>query len=90
MNAARRKVDAEGVCRVCGALNPEAAHIWPRSLGAGGFDWPDLICPLCRSCHVDYDCGQLDLLPHLTLNEQVAVVRIAGIARAYNRLRGAN
>jgi hypothetical protein len=46
----------------------------------------DNIVPLCRECHVEYDQHRLDLLPALTLPEQVAAVRQAGgIALAYRR-----
>lgn len=96
MNAGRRKVEDEGACRVCGtgpASKLDAAHTWDRSLGGKGFDDPDLIVPLCSQikgglgCHDLYDAHQLDLLPYLTLNEQLALVKAAGgIARAYKRV----
>lgn len=98
---ARQKVDDEGVCRVCGLGGPErldAAHTWDRSLGGPGFDDPDAIVPLCSAikgagagaCHDRYDAHQLDLLPFLRTEEQVALVRYAGsIERARNRARGA-
>lgn len=86
MNAAREKVEREERCRVCHvgpAYKLEAAHLWPRSRGASGFDEPDLIVPLCSTvfggtCHADFDDHRLDLLPFLTLGEQVATVRAAG------------
>lgn len=94
MNAGRRKVEEEGHCRVCGehASRCDAAHLWDRSLGGKGFDNPDLIVPLCsyikggNGCHDMYDAHELELLPHLTLAEEVALVEAAGgIARAYRR-----
>jgi hypothetical protein len=97
MNPAREKVELEGQCRVCGvpADRCDAAHLWDRSLGGGGFDDPDLIVPLCSrikggcGCHDDYDAHELDLLAHLTLKEQVALVRAAGgIERARHRSVG--
>lgn len=99
MNAARRKVEGEGCCRVCGtpADRCDAAHTWDRSLGGRGFDTPDLIVPLCsdvkggQGCHQLYDQHQLDLLPYLTVDEQVAMVRAAGgIERARRRAIGQN
>ena len=82
------KVQNEGDCRYCRSgesLDP--AHLWPRSLG-GSMD-RDNIVPLCRSCHNLFDSSRLDLLPYLTINEQLCVVREAGgIARAYDRLVG--
>ena len=46
----------------------------------------DNIVPLCRDCHTEYDQHRLDLLPFLTLPEQIAAVRQAGgIALAYRR-----
>lgn len=100
MTKARAKVEAEGACRVCGAPADlcDAAHVWDRSLGGPGFDDPDAIVPLCaswrgagpRACHDLYDAHQLDLLPHLTTAEQVALVRYAGsIERARRRAMGA-
>lgn len=100
MNAARQKVEAEGVCRVCGLGGPErldAAHLWDRSLGGPDFDDPDGIVPLCSTikgaegagCHDLYDSHQLDLLGELTSAEQVALVRYAGsIERARARAIG--
>jgi hypothetical protein len=89
VNAARYKVDEEGCCRACGALYPEAAHLWPRSLGAPRFDTPDLIMPLCRQCHTSYDAHELNLLPLVEPHELLAVVAEAGtLARATSRLRG--
>ena len=94
MNPGRRKVEDEGGCRVCGAPADQcdAAHTWDRSLGARGFKNTDLIVPLCAvikggpGCHDLYDAHELDLLPYLTIDEQVALVRAAGsIARAYRR-----
>lgn len=99
MNAAREKVDAEGVCRVCGIGGPEkldAAHLWNRSQGGPGFDDPEAIVPLCSDIkggfghHQEYDRYELDLLPYLTVDEQVSLVRYAGsIERARDRARGA-
>jgi hypothetical protein len=95
MNAGRAKVEAEGVCRVCGAglSTLEAAHTFDRSLGKSSFDDPDLIVPLCgrfgNHCHQQYDANRLNLLPYLSLAEQVALVRVAGgIERARKRVIG--
>lgn len=100
MSPARAKVEAEGVCRVCGLGGPErldAAHVWDRSLGGPGFEDPDAVVPLCstikgagaRGCHDLYDSHRLDLLPYLTSAEQVALVRYAGsIERARVRATG--
>jgi hypothetical protein len=100
VNPAREKVEREGLCRVCGLGGPErldAAHTWNRSEGGPGFDDPDAVVPLCssikgagpRACHDLYDAHQLDLLPHLTTPEQVALVRYAGsIERARDRAMG--
>lgn len=87
---ARQKVEREGFrCRVCrSSFQVEAAHVIPRSLapGVGNNMSADNIVPLCRDCHTEYDQHRLDLLPFLTLAEQVAAVRQAGgIALAYRR-----
>ena len=79
---AREKVLAERACRVCGATGDlDPAHIIARSLG--GHEDPDNIVPLCRHCHTLFDHGRLNLLPFLTVEEQVRAVQLAGsIARA--------
>ena len=89
---ARAKVEYEsGRCRVCHRPNAEAAHVIPRSLapGVGNNMGADNIVPLCGGpdgCHGAYDRHELDLLPFLTLPEQIAAVRQAGgIALAYRR-----
>lgn len=84
--AARAKCDAEGMCRACGATPTEAAHIIARRHGGG--DDPLGICPLCRDCHRAYDDLRLDLLPHLTREEQAHAVLTAGLYRAYQRISG--
>jgi hypothetical protein len=94
MNPGREKVNNEGRCRVCGGplRTVDAAHTWDRSLGSSGYDDPDLVIPLCSlikggiGCHDAYDKHQLDLLPYMTTDEQVAMVREAkSMARAMKR-----
>lgn len=46
---------------------------------------PDDVVPLCRRCHGLYDARALDLLPALTIAEQVAAVRAVGIVAALRR-----
>lgn len=41
----------------------DAAHLWSRS--RGGCDVCDCVIPLCRTCHIAFDGGDLDLLPKL-------------------------
>lgn len=97
LNPARAKVESEGCCRVCSVRSRycDAAHTFDRSLSRSGFTEPDLIVPLCshakggNGCHDAYDAHQLDLLPWMTTDEQVALVRAAGsIERARNRAMG--
>jgi hypothetical protein len=38
----------------------------------------EAVVGLCRHCHTKYDSQQLDLLPYLTLDEQVHATRMAG------------
>lgn len=84
------KVRSEGHCRVCGSVfQLDPAHVIDRSIG--GKQEADSIVPLCRSCHDAYDGsgpnGQtLDLLPHLTKDEQAEAVRVLGLTRALARL----
>lgn len=93
---ARAKVDAEGACRVCSAaqVRLEAAHtigrVHDRPRIPGGPLWVDPldVVPLCVDDHRAYDARRLDLLPHLSREEQAAAVAHVGIARALRRLSG--
>jgi hypothetical protein len=81
------KVHESGAgCRVCGQFPVEAAHLVHRSRGAKGFNDPDLVVGLCRGHHALLDSHRLELLPHLTYDEQAAAVKIIGIVRAVKRL----
>lgn len=92
---ARAKVDAEGVCRVCGTgVGLQAAHTAlrghdkPKKPG-GKTLWvnPRGICPLCPDDHAAFDAHRLDLLGYLTADEQVYVVEaMFGIENARIRL----
>jgi len=85
MNAARRKVEAEGRCRSCGSrYQLETAHTIPRSLG--GKRGPDSVIPLCAACHRSQHDHKLGLLPLMTRDEQVEATRAVGLARAYRYL----
>lgn len=86
---ARAKVEAEGQCRVCGrSCCLEAAHLTGREhdpkKGSVRYVRPESIIPLCGSqspewsCHVEYDAHRLDLLSHLTLEEELRVVEDTG------------
>ena len=100
---ARRKLEREGRCRVCGE-GPwsilEAAHTIGRQCdveitGPGGgvslYVHPDSIVPLCKTHHMEYDARKLDLLPYLHIHEQARAVEDAGgIERARLRLSGPN
>ena len=89
MPAAVNKIIQEGSCRLCCRRDIETAHLWPRARGASGYDDPDICIPLCKYHHVEYDSHELDILPYLTLDEQLALVREAGgIQRAINRACG--
>lgn len=84
--AMREKCDREGVCRVCGSPNPEAAHIVPRSRIKAGIGEDARNCiPLDRRCHLAYDQGGLDVLPYLTREEQAYAVELVGLYEAYRR-----
>lgn len=81
------KVVEENRCRVCTRSANDPAHVIPRSrigVGMGGEDALNIV-PLCRLCHIDYDQGKLDLLPHLTREEQAYAVGLVGLAEAYRR-----
>lgn len=101
---ARRKVENEEVCRVCGSnVDVQAAHIIGRERDKFDLDGKPRnvreytveehrILPMCGDfaplkCHPAYDAHQLDVLEHLTLDEQVQAVRDAGgIESARRRL----
>lgn len=89
--AARAKVDREGCCRVCSGGLPQAAHVIGRDHDRHDDDGvvrvnPADIVPLCARHHTAYDARQLDLLPHLTKDEQAQAVLHVGIIRAYHRI----
>lgn len=89
--AARAKVEAEGACRACGIGGRlEAAHIIPRSINPTEANMDATgICPLCPSCHREYDSHELDLLPYLTPVEQAhAVLMASGIVSAERIITG--
>lgn len=87
---ARAKVDAEGRCRHCLiSRGLEAAHVVgrrhdkPKREGSKAL-WvnPDSIVPLCglegQRCHARYDAHELDLIGHLTAEEEARAVLDAG------------
>lgn len=93
---ARTKVELEGACRKCRVeyAHLEAAHIVGRKHDAprdadSKTLWvnPDRIVPLCPTCHQRYDAHGLDLLGHLSLEEQIQAVRdCEGIEIARRRI----
>ena len=87
---ARAKVEAEGLCRRCGANRGiQAAHIsarrhdQPAKPGQKTL-WvnPDSVVPLCPADHELYDSHRIDILPYLTRAEQVQVVKDLGLENA--------
>lgn len=97
-SAAILKVEREAVCRICASHDVvtdgavEAAHIigrehdrWREDLQAYWVD-PDSVVPMCGLHHESYHARDLDLLPYLTLDEQlVAVDQANGIYSAYRK-----
>lgn len=91
---ARRKVEEEGACRICGDTRDlHAAHILgrehdkkrlngDREFGPLWFVEPVRVVPLGGEfgcgCHGRYDRHEVDLLPVLTLDEQLQAVKDAG------------
>ena len=86
-----------------GVMRVEMAHVIGRKHDARtnrpGFDlWvnPLDVVPLCirvdGGCHMQYDGKtngpRLDLLPHLTRQEQLRAVELVGLAAAYKRITG--
>lgn len=93
-----------GGCRICGSP-AERAHVVGREhdrfapVCSDGIPWepylvaPDRIVPLCGPTpgghHGQYDRGELDLTPYLTLPEQLQAVADAGsIFLALKRIQG--
>lgn len=90
--AQRVKVEAQG-CRVTAVRPAESyvvdpAHIVSRALG--GCDHEDCVVGLRRDLHIKYDRGELDLLPHLTFDEQAHAASHLGILGALKRTTGEN
>jgi len=91
---ARKKLADEGVCRVCGtASSLEAAHVAGRKYDERvsknkALVHPDDIVPLCRDHHTRFDHHEFDLLPYLSIPEQVRAVSHLGIYGALRRLSG--
>jgi len=92
-------IEASDPCRICGSQGrTERAHVSGRTYDerTGKGRWkvhPLDIVPLCgpaldtASCHYGVDHGQIDLLPFLTVDEQVRVVQhLLGIENARIRL----
>lgn len=89
---AHAKVEEEGGCRLAkdpvhrihcaGPIDP--AHVIDRSLG-GGME-PASVVPLCRHHHSAFDAHELDLLGHLTRDEEVAAVQAVGLESARIRI----
>lgn len=94
-SSARQKIEREGRCRVCGSGEfLQAGHTISRAKqdvkdGAQLIVKADAVVPLCAVCHRKYDARQLDLLPYVTLWEQLCAVEAAGgIELARKRLIG--
>jgi hypothetical protein len=66
----------------------EPAHITPRP--HGGCDHEHCIVPLTHFQHERYDRGELDILPHLTLDEQAHAAGHLGLLGALKRTTGDN
>lgn len=72
-----------------GGLTPvDPAHVTPRAVG--GCDDPLCVIGLPRVLHLLYDAGELDILPHLTHDEQAHAVSHLGILGALKRTTGEN
>jgi hypothetical protein len=98
---ARRKVEEEGRCRICGVEPVEAAHLFGRVLDEVigqtedgktlitiKYVDPLAVAPLCKRHHEDYDQKRLDLSPYIRFPEMAWVVERVGIERARNRFTG--
>ena len=87
--AQKAKVRAQG-CRISawtfesGAIHP--AHVVDR--GIGGCDDELCVIGLRADLHREYDAGELDILPYLTLEEQAHAVSHLGILGALKRTTG--
>jgi 5-methylcytosine-specific restriction endonuclease McrA len=80
----REALSTESSCRLCGEGRIDWHHAVYRRLG-GDADERNLI-PLCRSCHDAVHAKRIDLLPHLTKEEQGYAASLIGIERAHRLL----
>ena len=62
---AQREKVRDQTCIHCNTRPVDPAHLIPRSLLTKGQEEPEAVIALCRSCHREYDQGQLDILPSL-------------------------
>lgn len=78
-------------CVECGSVAAcDPAHLTPRS--QGGCDEPACVIALCRTCHEEFDRGELDLAPLLALNhfwaERSHMAKHLSFPAAMRRLTG--
>jgi hypothetical protein len=85
--AQRAKVQRQG-CRITGEHGGHVhpAHICDR--GLGGCDHEDCVIGLRADYHRLYDMQQLDVLPHLTKEEQAHLVSHVGLISALEQSTG--
>jgi len=85
--AQRAKVQRQG-CRITGEHGGHVhpAHVCDR--GLGGCDHEDCVIGLRADYHRLYDMQQLDVLPHLTKDEQAHLVSHVGLISALEQSTG--
>lgn len=75
--AMRRRLDAEGRCRICRSSHDvHVHHIVPRRVTQ--CDETENLVPLCQRCHQEVHDHKLDLLGALTKEEQAMAVTLTG------------
>lgn len=85
---AKKKCVTEGRCRVCKRAPSQQHPLTPAHLvhrGMGGDMSADNIVPLCIVHHSAFDKHKLDILPYLTTDEQVTMVRLSGSIESARR-----
>jgi hypothetical protein len=88
----KAKVKREGL-RIEAAGHFSSGHLEPAHIVSrthGGCNDEDCVTALTHTQHLLYDRGELDVLPHLTLDEQAHAVKHIGILGALKRTTGEN
>jgi hypothetical protein len=91
-HTAGRRYDPHKICKACtggrSKVGPRPCHVCKgRGHLKGRYVPPEAVIPLCEHCHDDQHAGKLELLPLLTVTEQIYCVGVfEGIENARTHL----